>query len=195
MKASHFVKKVRESEPFKSFIKEDPKAYLCSVFFVRDFTDNHNETQVDFYSPKKKVIVSFKVDKKVERIADKKPETMKHEKFIPKLLNEAIKMDIDAIKPTLLDEMHNRGMTYEIEKVLAFLSLADDRVFWNCTGFLKGLGLVLAHIEDSSESVLYMEKKSLFDMLKVIPGNKGKNEEVKKEQTDSKQPDLKDQKK
>ena len=82
-------------------------------------------------------------------------------------------MDIDAIKPTLLDEMHNRGMTYEIEKVLAFLNITDERALWNCTGFLKGLGLVQAHVEDSSESVLFMEKKSLFDILKFVKGNAG----------------------
>ena len=174
MKAQHYIKKVKESQVFKDLLKEDSGAYLCSLFFIRDFIEKKNETQVDFYSPKKKAIISFKVDKQVERIPmEKKPETITHKKFVPKQLGDKIRMDIDAIKPTLLDEMHNRGMTYEIEKVLAFLNITDERALWNCTGFLKGLGLVQAHVEDSSESVLFMEKKSLFDILKFVKGNAG----------------------
>ena len=150
-------------------MKEDPKAYLCSLFFVRDFNGPQNEVQVDFYSPKTKKIISFKIDKEVERAPlGKNAETLTHKKFVPKSLKEKIKMDIDEIKPTILDEMHNRGMTYEIEKVLAFLNVTDERVMWNCTAFLKGLGLVQAHVEDSTGTVLFMDKKSLFDILKRV---------------------------
>ena len=171
MKATHYIKKVKESEPFKEFIKEDPKAYLCSVFFVRDFSENHNETQVDFYSPTKKAMVSFKVDKKVERIPiNKKAETITHKKFVPKTLNENTKMDVDELKGILLAEMHNRGMTYEIDKILVFLNIADDETVWNCTAFLKGLGLLQSHVEDESGTVLFMEKKSLFDLVRFTGG-------------------------
>jgi len=174
MKASHYIKEVKKSQAFKDFIIEDPQAYLCSLFFLIDFNERHNETQVDFYSPKEKKIVSFKVGKGIERIPlNKKVETLTHKKFVPKPLKENIRMDIDAIKPTLTDEMRNRDMTYEIEKLLAFINVADDRVMWNCTGFLKGLGLLQAHIEDSSESVLFMDKKSLFDMIKFTGAGPG----------------------
>ena len=182
MKPSHYIEKVKKSDSYKMLMEEDPKAYLCSVFFLRDFDEGNNETQVDFYSPLKKHIVSFKVDKKVEKTTNKKVQTITHKKFIPQPLPENTKMDIDEMKSTLLDEMHNRDMTYEIEKVLAFLNMTDGRAVWNCTGFLKGLGLVQAHVEDKSASVLFMEKKSLFDLIKFtgnapnlpmgdIPGN------------------------
>jgi len=150
----------------REFIKEDPNAYLCSLFFIRDFTEKKNETQVDFYSPKKKCIVSFKVDGKIERVANKKAETMAHKKFIPKPLNESIKLDIDEMKDTLLDEMHNREMTYEIEKILSFLNMVEGKAVWNCTGFLKGLGILQTHVDDETNSVLFMEKKSFFDLIK-----------------------------
>jgi hypothetical protein len=174
MKASHYIKKVKESKEFKGFIKENPGAYLCSLFFIRDFTEKKNETQVDFYSPKKKIIFSFKVNGKVEKAPNKKAETMAHKKFIPKPLIENTKMDIDEMKDTLTDEMHNREMAYEIEKVLAFLNMVDDKPVWNCTGFLRGLGLLQTHVDDETNSVLFMEKKSLFDMIKFTgnqPGN------------------------
>ncbi len=166
MKASHYIKKVKESKPFKEFIKEDPKAYLCSLFFVRDFTEKRNETQVDFYSPKKKGIFSFDAEKKIEKAVNKKAETMEHKKFVPKPLSEDTRMDVDEMKSTLQDEMHNREMAYEIEKVLAFLTIIDGKPVWNCTGFLRGLGLLQAHVEDESASVLFMEKKSFFDMIR-----------------------------
>jgi len=173
MKPSHYIEKVKKSNAHKLLMEEDPKAYLCSIFFLRDFDEGNNETQVDFYSPLKKHIVSFKIDKKIEKVENKHAKTLTNKKFIPQPLPENIKMDVDEMKSTLLDEMHNRDMTYEIEKVLAFLNMTDGEAVWNCTGFLKGLGLVQAHIEDKSASVLFMEKKSLFDLIKFAGGAPG----------------------
>lgn len=176
MKSEHYIKKVKESKAYRDFIKEDPKAYLCSLFFIRDFVEKKDETQVDFYSPKKKIIFSFKVEKEIKQATNKQAETMTHKKFIPGKLPEKIKLDIDEMRDTLTDEMHNREMAYQIEKVLAFLNIVENRPVWNCTGFLKGLGLLQAHIEDETNTVLFMEKKSLFDMIKftgkepVTPG-------------------------
>lgn len=169
MKPESYLKKVKESKEYKDFIKENPKAYLCSFFFTRDFLEKHNDNQVDFYIPKTKMIANFKVDKKVERVPEhKKAETMTHKKFVPKVLSEKAKLDIDEIKGILMDEMHNRGMTYEIDKMLVFLNVTDDRLIWNCTGFLKGLGLLQAHVEDKSGTVLLMEKKSFFDIIRRV---------------------------
>ena len=166
MKASHYVNEVRKSQVFKDFIKDNPKAYLCSLFCSKDFIERKTEIQVDFYSPEKKTIISFKVGKKIELIPHKKSETILHKKFVPGELKDNIKMDVEELRPTLVDEMHNREMAYEIEKVLAFVNIVDGKPVWNCTGFLKGLGLLQAHVEDSSASVLFMEKKSLFDMIR-----------------------------
>ena len=173
MKPFHYIEKVKKSSAYKLLMEEDPKAYLCSIFFLRDFDEGNNETQVDFYSPMKKNIVSFKVDKKVEKVESRHAKTITNKKFIPQPLPENIKMDIDEMKSTLSDEMHNRDMAYEIEKVLAFLNMTDGSAVWNCTGFLKGLGLLQAHVEDKSASVLFMEKKSLFDLIKFPGGAPG----------------------
>jgi len=172
MKASHYIKEVKKSKAFKEFLAERSDAYLCSLFFIRDFNGPQNETQVDFYSPAKKEITSFKIggSRGVERVPlPKKALTITHKKFVPGILNDNVKMDMDALKPALTDEMHNRDMTYEIEKILAVLNVTDSRAVWNCTGFLKGLGLLQAHVEDESQSVLFMEKHSLMDMIR-FPG-------------------------
>ncbi|MEK6925822.1 MAG: hypothetical protein AABW50_00945 [Nanoarchaeota archaeon] len=169
MKPHDYLVKLKKSQTFTDFMKEDPNAYLCSLFFIRDFEEKVNDTQVDFYSPKSKKIVSFKVDKKVERVAlDKKAENLKHEKFVPKRINEKTNLDIDKLKDVLLDEMHNRGITDDIKKMLIIFHNLDERDVWNSTCFLRGMGLLQAHVEDKSESVLFMEKKSFFDMIRFI---------------------------
>ena len=81
------------------------------------------------------------------------------------------------MEPTLTDEMHNRGMTYSIEKILAFVNVTDGEVIWNCTAFLKGLGLLMAHVEDKTGTVLFMEKKSFFDIIRFSKGDGGKKPE------------------
>jgi hypothetical protein len=169
MKTEDYIKKVKASKEYKKFIKENPDAYLCSLFFIREYKEGkkHKETHIDFYVPSKNLIFNFKVDGKVKLIPlGKKAETIKHEKLIPKEIKEKIKLDIDEIRPILHEEMLNRNITYDIEKLLVFLGIFDDRLIWNCTGFLKGLGLLQAHIDDESGSVLFMDKKSFFDLIK-----------------------------
>jgi hypothetical protein len=171
MKIDHYLKKIKETAGYKKLIKEDPKAYLCSAFFVRDFKDKHNETHVDFYSPKIKKIISFKVDGKAERIPiDKKAETMTHKIFVPPPLFKDINLEIEKIRPIILDEMHNRGLTDDVQKILVILQNLDQRDVWNCTCFLSGMGLLQSHVEDKSASVLFMEKRSFFDIIKFVGG-------------------------
>ena len=140
------------------------------VKILTNFFDHHGFTCIQ--TPKMTAIgvesgaELFKVDKKVERIPiNKKAETMTHKKFTPRPFDGKIKMDTDEIKPVIMDEMHNRGMTYQIDKILAFANITDENVLWSCTAFLKGLGLLQAHIEDESSSILFMEKKSFFDII------------------------------
>lgn len=171
MKIEHYIKKLEKSPDYKAFVEKEPKAYMCSIFLVRDFEGNHSETQVDFYSPQTKKITSFKINGKVEKVAvDKKAENLLHKKFIPKKLVDGIKLDVDELSPTILDEMHNRGLTDNIKKILVVLQNVDDRNVWNCTCFLSGLGLLQSHVEDKSGTVLFMEKRSFFDMIKLMGG-------------------------
>jgi len=179
MKADIYIKKVTGSQDFKQFMKEDPKAYLCSLFFTKDFNEKHTDVQVDFYSPKRDSIISFKANKGVERVPElKKAETMTHKKFIPKPLTDKIMVDLDEIEPSLVDEMHNRGMTYQIDKILAFVNITEGEVIWNCTAFLRGLGLLIARLEDKTNTVLFMEKKSFFDLISFTKGTGQKTEQI-----------------
>ena len=116
MKISHYLKKLEKSKEYKEFKEKDPKSYLCSSFIIRDYETNKHETQIDFFSPKSKKIVSFKVNDKVEKIPiDKKAETLMHKKYTPKELKDKVKLDIDELKLIIADEMQNRKLTDEIK--------------------------------------------------------------------------------
>jgi hypothetical protein len=169
MSISFYIKKVRESGHFKQFQKEDKKSYLCSIFFVRDFLEKKDETQVDFYSPAKKKIINFKITPEgIEKPEDKISETISHKEIIPEKLSENIKIDIDEIKGILEKEMKKKEIPNEIQKVLVYLSENNGKIVWNCTGFLKGLAMLNAVIEDSTSKAISIEKKSFFDMINFI---------------------------
>ena len=174
MNPQDYIKKIEKTQEYRDFAKQNPDAYLCSMFLVRDFEGEHNETQIDFYSPKTKKITVFKVNGKVEKVPEeKKPIDIKQKKFVPKELIGKIGIDIDAVSDIILDEMHNRGMTDQIKKLLIVLQTLEGKTVWNCTCFLSGLNLLQTHVEDESKSVLFMEKKSFMDMIIPLkPGEK-----------------------
>jgi hypothetical protein len=174
MKPEEYLKQVEGSEDFKSFKQEDPKSYFCSAFFVRDFEGTHNENQIDYYSPKSKKIFVFKIDE-VTKIMHSSSESVdiNKKKLVPKEIKEKVKMDIDQIPGIILDEMHNKGLTDKIKKIIVVLQHHEGRAVWNCTCFLDGMGLLQTHIEDKSETVLFMDKRSFFDM--IIPLKKGQS--------------------
>ena len=166
------MKKLEASEEFKKLMSEDEKAYFCSGFFVRDLEGEHNESQLDFYSPKNKKILSFDVNKKVKKIPiDKEPVNMEHKKFIPEKIEDKVNIDLDQIESMIMDGMHNRGMTDKIKKLIILLQEREGKNSWNCTCFLSGLGLLQVHLDDESETVLFMERKSFMDI--IIPLKKG----------------------
>jgi len=48
----------------------------------------------------------------------------------------------------------------------------EGKKIWNVNCVLSGMGIVKAHIEDASESVLKMEKSSILDYIKKVPAEK-----------------------
>lgn len=178
MDISQFIKKINGSVQFKEFIKEDPTAYLCSFFFVRDFLEKKDQTQVDFYSPKKENIFSLKIEENgnIENAENKTAETISHKRLVPEKIQKKIKLKIDDLKPLLEKEMKKEGINNDLQKILVYLVSVNGNILWNCTGFLKGLAILQAIIEDKTGKVASIQKKSFFDMLKFIgkPGDKKK---------------------
>ena len=78
-------------------------------------------------------------------------------------------VDLDQIPGILEEEMKNRNMTEEIKKIIAVLQNLNGKKIWNLNCILSGMGILSAHVEDESRSVLKMEKKSLLEIMKKVP--------------------------
>ena len=66
MNFQFYVEKLKNSKDFKSFIKENKGAFLCSCFFVIDKEEpgKGDKQHFDFYVPSTKKAFSFILEKK-----------------------------------------------------------------------------------------------------------------------------------
>ncbi len=165
MKLQPYVSKLGSSKEFKTFQKEYPDSFMVAGFFVLDLEMGQNLHQLDYYIPSKKKFAAFTLDKQVQMqlldaMTNKTPEKLDIKSVI----------DLDALKGILEDEMKNRSMTEEIKKIIAVLQNIEGKKIWNTNCVLSGMEILKAHIEDNSKSVLKMEKISIMDLMKSMPG-------------------------
>lgn len=163
MKIQPYVNKMSNSPEYKQFIKQNSDAFLAAGFFIIDYESGNNVHQIDLYVPSKKKVAAFTLDKKIiMQMMD-----LMHAKA-PEKLDINTKIDLDALKGILEDEMKNRSITEEIKKIIAILQTVDGKKIWNLNCILSGMELIRAHIEDDSKSILKMEKFSMLDFVKKM---------------------------
>jgi len=208
MKIQPYVNKLNESAQYHDFAKQNKDAFMVAGFFILDFESGKNMHQLDYYVPSKKKVAAFTLDKGVQMqmmdmVNAKKPEE----------LDLKTKIDLDALRGILEDEMKNRCITEDVKKIIAILQMVDGKKLWNLNCVLSGMGILRAHIEDESESVLKMEKLNMLDFVKKMPaaqlqqlkdksGSKGGEEknlsaelkklDMMKEQIDKQEEEIKD---
>jgi len=189
MKIEPYVKKLESSPEFKEFSSKHQGAYVAAGFFVLDLESDRGVHQIDYYIPSEKKVAAFTLDDQVtvqllDLINSKVPE--------PVSLKTNI--DLEALKGILEDEMKNRSITDEVKKIIAILQNIDGKRIWNLNCVLSGMGILRAHIDDETKTVLRMEKSSIMDLVKKVdpkdlekmkaqagPSNKPTKEEVKEE--------------
>jgi hypothetical protein len=171
MKIQPYLTKLNSSSEYKDFTKKNSDAFMVAAFFVLDLESGKNQHVIDYYVPSKKKVVAFTLDNQItvqmmDLMAKKAPEK----------LDLKTKIDLDALQGILEDEMKNRNITDEIKKIIAVVQMIDSKKIWNLNCMLSGMGILNAHVEDSSGTVLRMEKKSFMDIVRKLPA-----EEVKKQ--------------
>lgn len=165
---SHFLlEKLENSEEFKKFKKENPKAYLCSGFFIIDLAEKNPEDKyhLDFYVPLSKKTFSFELENGIKLVELERNNI--EEKILDKVSMKK-NFDFDKIKERILIEMELKKITNKIQKMIFSLQNKEGKDFLIGTIFLSGLALLKVDIDISNNQITDFEKKSLFDMMKII---------------------------
>lgn len=165
MKIQPYVQKLQASDKYKKFIKEYSESFVVAGFFVLDYETGANIHQIDYYVPSKKQVAAFNLDGEVEvRLLD-----MMHKEKKPEKLDLKTKIDLDALKGILEDEMKNRNITETIKKCVAVIQMVEGKKLWVLNCVLSGMEILKAHVDDDTRSVLKMEKSSMMDYIKKMP--------------------------
>lgn len=167
MKIQPYVHKLEGSQSYKQFQGQYKDAFLTAGFFVIDFETGKNVHQIDYFVPSKKKFAAFTLDNKVVmQLFDMM------DKRTPEPLDIAVNIDLDALKGILQDELKNRNITSSIKKMIAVIQNIKGKKIWNVNCILSGMEIIKAHIEDDSQTVLRLDKSSLFDYIQRMPGLK-----------------------
>ncbi len=165
MKIKPYVQKLESSKEYKDFRAKHPKSYVTAGFFILDFESGKNVHQIDLYIPKEKKVAAFTLDHGVSlQLLD-----MLHVPKAPEKLDIDTKTDLDALKGILADEMHNRGMSDQIQKIIAVIQNVNGKRIWSLNCVLSGMQILNSHVEDDTQTVLRIDKTTLMDIMKKMP--------------------------
>lgn len=166
MKIQPYVQKLENSQKYKKFKEDYHDSFLVAGFFVLDYESGMNVHQIDYYVPSKKKVAAFNLDGEVEvRLLD-----MMQKEKVPEKLDLKTKIDLDALKGILEDEMKNRNITESVKKCVAVIQTLNGKKLWVLNCVLSGMEILKAHVDDESRTVLKMEKASMLDYIKKLPG-------------------------
>jgi len=170
MNFQFYVEKLKNSENYKNFIKENKDAFPCSGFFIIDKQGNSNKQHFDYYLPSGKKMISFQLEDNshivpVEMINKIEPEKMS--------LN--CEFDFNDIEKLIQNEMDKRGIKNKIQKLLFSFQTKNKKNYLVGTVFISGLGLLKINVDISKMEIIDFEKKSFFDMIKITRKKEDKN--------------------
>lgn len=172
MNLHFYIEKLIESEEFLKFKKEHQEAYLCSGFFAIDKKGKDNQQNLDYFVPKINKMFSFKLNQNPIEILPVDNITLGNkEKFIPEKIRDNIVLDFEEIEEKLVEKMLEEKIGKSIEKILISLQNKDGNNTAILTVFISNLGLISAIYDLDSMKFTSFEKKSFFDMIRVVKKN------------------------
>ena len=169
MNVQFYVEKLKSTKEFKDFKKENPKSYLCSGFFVFDkekAKNPDNKIHFDFYNPETKKAFSFEMDDSIKIVQ------LENFNKIPGKINEDVSFDFDEIEGVIGLEMQNKNLKEKIQKIILSMSNVDEKIMLNVVVFISMLGMLKINISLPEKKIVEFEKKSFFDMFKVVQRGK-----------------------
>lgn len=163
MNSQFLLEKLKNSKEYKEFIKENKDAYLCSGFFVIDMENNGNsQYHFDFYVPESGKTFSFELEGGVKLIPLERDEQVLEE------VSMKNHFDFDKIREKILTEMELKKINNKMQKMLFSLQKVKGKNMLLGTIFISNLGLLKVNMDIDSNQITDFEKKSLFDMMKMV---------------------------
>lgn len=163
MNLQFYLEKLSESEKFKEFMKENPKAYFCSGFFAIDKQEKGDKIHLDYFVPESKKMFSFQLENEVEMV----PVEQMPEKELEKI-PDSLDFDFKEIENLIEERMEKEKIKNKVQKILLSLQKGEGKLFLLGTVFISGLGMIKIRIDLEEKKILDFEKKSFFDMMKIV---------------------------
>ena len=170
MKFQFYYEKLINSEEYLKFKKEFPKAYFCSAFFVLDNEKSENKVHFDFYIPEGPKMYSFKLDRKTEFV-----NVEQFNPQVPEKLPMNFNFDLKEIEEIIRKEMAEKDIKGRIQKLLFSLQRLKNEDYLIATIFLSNMALLKVEIKLPENKITNFEKRSFFDMIKIVKGNRQEN--------------------
>jgi len=158
-----YLEKLHGSDEYQEFMLENPDAYICSGFFVMDFEKVDHQKHIDVYAPTLKKVFSFKLENGIEKV----PIDTFDEK-VPKKLSIDYDFNLDDIEKRIKEKMVEEKVKSKIQKILLSLQNSEGKDLLTATVFVSGLGMLKINIDPISKKITDFDKKSFFDMMKII---------------------------
>jgi len=182
MNSQFLFEKLEHSEEYKKFMKENPDAYLCSAFFIidlqkhqpvlasscnpieiEDSSDAENKYHFDYYIPSSKKTFSFEMEGEIKLV----PLERYDEKALEKVSSNQ-HFDFDEIYDKIMKEMEEKKIKNKIQKMIFSLQNFEGKDTLFGTILISGLALIKMTFDISENKIEEFEKKSFFDMMKIV---------------------------
>jgi hypothetical protein len=163
MNFQFYREKLRNSETFKQFMKENPSAFLCSCFFSVDFVEKDNRVHFDYYIPSSKQMFSFQLEKNCEKALI---ET--REGFLPEKISQKVDFDLNEIEKVLMEKIKTENLKEDVQKLFLSLQRANGKDSLIGTIFISAMGMISFEMELPSKKIISFQKKSFMDFFKIL---------------------------
>lgn len=163
MNFQFYFEKLRASDNFKEFIKENSSAFLCSCFFSIDFVGKDNKVHFDYYIPSSKQMFSFQLEKDCEKVLI---ET--REDFLPEKIGTKIDFDLKEIEKVIIKKMKSENISEKVQKIFLSLQKVKGKDSLIGTIFISNMGMISFEMEVSSKKIISFKKKSFLDFFRVL---------------------------
>ena len=163
MNFKFYMEKLRASEIFKQFLKENPSSFLCSCFFSIDFAGNDNKAHFDYYVLKLKQMFSFQLEKDCEKTLIEI-----REDFLPEKISEKIDFELKDIEKILINKIKEDKIQEEVQKIFISLQRANKKDTLIGTIFISAMGMIAFEMELESKKIISFQKKSFLDFFRIL---------------------------